>query len=167
MRCAWPPRSICVYRGRSVRLHHFDAFEKSESQSYLFILADKGYNADYVVAKSMKIKNQALISSKFHPKNRNIFTNTFIKSENLWSIGLIKLITFWCLATGYDTMESVFLAYVTIEGIFPMGFYALEYMFSLNHWFLGITLLFILIFFGIRDVSTRFKIFCFDHHLVF
>ena len=81
------------------------------------ILADKGYDADYVVAEIVKMEGEVVIPSKSNRKKPRDFDKDLYKERNLIERMFNKIKHFRRVATRYDKTAAAFLAFVTIAGI--------------------------------------------------
>ena len=81
------------------------------------VLADKGYDADYVVEEIVKMEGKVVIPSKSNRKNPRDFDKDLYKERNLVERMFNKMKHFRCVATRYDKTAAAFLAFVTIAAI--------------------------------------------------
>ena len=82
------------------------------------VLADKGYDADYIIDAADKMGAQAVIPPKKTRSSTRSWDKTLYKERNLIERLFAKLKHFRRVATRYDKTASSFLAFVTIAGIF-------------------------------------------------
>ncbi len=82
-----------------------------------FVLADKGYDADYVIAKAHSIGAQAVIPSKSNRTVERFYDKDLYKERNLVERLFNKLKNFRRVATRYDKTSSAYLAFVHLASI--------------------------------------------------
>ena len=82
------------------------------------VLADKGYDADYVIDAAIKMGAHAVIPPKKTRFCTRSWDKVLYKERNLIERLFNKLKHFRKIATRYDKTASSFLAFVTIAGIF-------------------------------------------------
>jgi len=82
------------------------------------VLADKGYDADYVVQAARDMGAQVVIPPKSNRKVSRDFDKELYKERNLIECLFNKLKNFRRVATRYDKTASAYLAFVLIAGIF-------------------------------------------------
>ncbi len=81
------------------------------------ILADKGYDADYVVTAAESMGAQAVIPSKSNRKIQREYDAELYKERNLVERLFNKLKHFRRVATRYDKTAAAFLAFVHVASI--------------------------------------------------
>ncbi len=81
------------------------------------ILADKGDDADYVVAEIVKMKGEGVIPSKSNLKEVRSFDKDFYKKRNLIERMFDKIKPFRRFATRYDKTVAAYLDFVLVAGI--------------------------------------------------
>ena len=82
------------------------------------ILADKGYDGDYVVKAAEVMGAEVVIPSKFNRKNPRNFEKVLYRERNLIERLFNKLKNFRRVATRYDKTASAYLAFVMVAGIY-------------------------------------------------
>ena len=81
------------------------------------ILADKGYDADYVVKASEFMGAEVVIPSKSNRKNPRNFDKVLYRERNLIERMCNKLKHFRRVSTRYDKTVAAYLAFVVVAGI--------------------------------------------------
>ena len=81
------------------------------------LLADKGYDADYIITKADSIGAEAIIPSKSNRLIERPYDKELYKERNLVERLFNKLKNFRRVATRYDKTASSFLAFVHIAAI--------------------------------------------------
>jgi transposase len=81
------------------------------------ILADKGYDADYVVHAAKAMEADVVIPPKSNRKEARSFDKVLYKERNLIERMFNKIKHFRRVATRYDKTATAYLAFVTIAGI--------------------------------------------------
>lgn len=81
------------------------------------ILADKGYDADYVFDVAQAIGAEVVILAKSNRKKPRDFDKDLYKERNLIERMFNKIKHFRRVATRYDKTATAYLAFVTIAGI--------------------------------------------------
>ena len=82
------------------------------------ILADKGYDADYVVKAAEFIGAEVVIPSKPNRKEVRSFDKDLYKERNLIERMFNKIKNFRRVATRYDKTAAAYLAFVVVAGIY-------------------------------------------------
>jgi len=82
------------------------------------LLADKGYDADYVVDAAQAMGAEVVMPPKFNRKNPRGLDKELYKERNLIERMFNKMKHFRRVATRYDKTAAAYLAFVTIAGIF-------------------------------------------------
>ena len=80
------------------------------------VLADKGYDADYVVAEIVKMEGEVVIPPKSNRKKPRDFDKNLYKEHNLIERMFNKIKHFRRVATRYDKTASAFLGFVFLAG---------------------------------------------------
>jgi transposase len=83
-----------------------------------FVLADRGYDADYVVKMIQKIGAEAVIPPKKNRKVLRVYDEHLYKERNLVERLFNKLKNFRRVATRYDKLSVIFLAFVHLASIY-------------------------------------------------
>ena len=81
------------------------------------VLADKGYDADYIVEGALNCGAAAVIPPKSSRKNPREYDKDLYKERNLLERLFNKLKHFRRVATRYDKTASAFLAFVHVAAI--------------------------------------------------
>ncbi len=81
------------------------------------ILADKGYDADYVVKAPKFMMAEVVIPSKSNRKEVRSFDKDLYKERNLIERMFDKIKHFRRFATRYDKTVAAYLAFVVVAGI--------------------------------------------------
>ena len=82
------------------------------------ILADKGYDADYVVKASEFMGAEVVIPSKSNRKNPRNFDKVLYRERNLIERMCNKLKNLPRVATRHDKTAAAYLAFVVVVGIY-------------------------------------------------
>ena len=83
-----------------------------------FVVADRGYDADYVVAAIQKIGAEAVIPPKKNRKVLRAYDEHLYKERNLVERLFNKLKNFRRVATRYDKLDVIFLAFIHLTSIY-------------------------------------------------
>ena len=81
------------------------------------ILADKGYDADYVVKASEFMGAEVVIPSKSNRKNPRNFDKVLYRERNLIERMFNKIKNFRRVSTRYDKTAAAYLSFVVVAGI--------------------------------------------------
>lgn len=81
------------------------------------ILADKGYDADYIVDAGNEMGAEVVIPPKSNRKEARFFDKDLYKERNLIERMFNKLKHFRRVATRYDKTASAYLGFVLLAGI--------------------------------------------------
>jgi transposase len=82
------------------------------------ILADKGYDADYVMKAPKFMRAEVVIPSKSNRKNPRNFDTILYRERTLIERMFNKLKHFQRVATRYDKTVAAYLAFVVVVGIY-------------------------------------------------
>ena len=82
-----------------------------------FVLADRGYDADYVVEAIQKMGAEAVIPPKKNRKVLREYDEHLYKERNLVERLFNKLKNFRRVATRYDKLDVTFLAFIHLASI--------------------------------------------------
>lgn len=88
-----------------------------EDQEAKFVLADKGYDADYIIEKVVAQGAEAVIPPRSFRKNPRQYDVNLYKERNQIERMYGKLKHFRRVATRYDKLASSYLSFVLIAGI--------------------------------------------------
>ena len=83
-----------------------------------YVLADKGYDAEAIVEKSLSMGATAVIPPKRNRINQRSYDKYLYKERNLVERLFNKVKNFRRVATRYDKTASSFMAFVMIAGIY-------------------------------------------------
>lgn len=81
------------------------------------VLADKGYDADYIVDTIISTGAIAVIPPKSNRKTQRLYDKELYKERNLIERLFNKLKHFRRVATRYDKTAAAFLAFIHLAGI--------------------------------------------------
>mgnify|MGYP003528922988 FL=1 len=81
------------------------------------VLADKGYDADYILDAASKMGADVVIPSKSNRKKPRYLDKDLYKERNLIERMFNKIKHFRRVATRYDKTAAAYLAFVTSAGI--------------------------------------------------
>ena len=82
------------------------------------VLADKGYDANYIVDAVIAMKAEAVIPPKSNRKNLRGYDVDLYKERNVIERMYGKLKQFRRVATRYDKLASSYLAFVLVAAIY-------------------------------------------------
>ncbi len=82
------------------------------------ILADKGYDADYVVDAAEAMGAEVVIPAKSNRRKPRDFDKDLYKERNLIERMFNKIKHFRRVATRYDKTAAAYIAFVFVAGIF-------------------------------------------------
>jgi len=88
-----------------------------DKQDASFVLADKGYDADYIIEAILSQGAQAVIPPKSHRKTRRHYDVCLYKERNKIERMYGKLKHFRRVATRYDKLASSYLSFVLVAAI--------------------------------------------------
>lgn len=88
-----------------------------ERQAADFVLADKGYDADYIIEEVLAKGAEAVIPSKSNRKNPRDYDTCLYKERNKIERMYGKLKHFRRIATRYDKLASSYLSFVFVAAI--------------------------------------------------
>ena len=94
------------------------AIELLDGQKPLAVLADKGYDAKYIVEKIEAIDAIAVIPSRKTNRVQRIYDKELYKQRNVVERFFNKLKHFRRIATGYDKLAVVFGSFVLVACIY-------------------------------------------------
>ena len=94
------------------------ALELIKNQKMVFLIADKGYDAKYIVESAEKAGATAVIPSRKWNKIQRIVDKSLYKQRNLIERFYSKIKHFRRIATRYDKLASTFLAFLHLAGIY-------------------------------------------------
>jgi len=81
------------------------------------LLADKGYDADYIIEAASNMGAIAVIPPKSNRRNRREYDKELYKERNLVERFFNKIKHFRRVATRYDKTASAFLAFIHVASI--------------------------------------------------
>ncbi len=82
-----------------------------------YVLADKGYDADYIAKAAENISAQAVILSRSNSKNLRVYNAYLYKERNHIERLFGKIKQFRRIATRYDKTDSAFLGFIYLASI--------------------------------------------------
>jgi len=88
-----------------------------EGQTTTALLADKGYDADYVIAAATEMGAMAVIPPKANRKIKREYDKDLYKERNLIERMFNKLKQFRRVATRYDKRAFTYLSFIHIAAI--------------------------------------------------
>lgn len=89
-----------------------------ERQAADFVLADKGYDADYIIEEVLAKGAEAVIPPKSNRKNPRDYDAFLYKERNKIERMYGKLKHFRRIATRYDKLASSYLSFVFVAAIY-------------------------------------------------
>jgi len=89
-----------------------------ERQAADFVLADKGYDADYIIEEVLAKGAEAVIPPKSNRKNPRDYDACLYKERNKIERMYGKLKHFRRIATRYDKLASSYLSFVFVAAIY-------------------------------------------------
>jgi len=81
------------------------------------LIADKGYDATYIIEKVKELGMKPLIPPRSNRKNQRKYDKELYKKRNLIERMFNKMKHFRRVATRYDKLATSFLSFVHIAGI--------------------------------------------------
>ena len=81
------------------------------------LIADKGYDATYIIEKVKELGMKPLITPRSNRKNQRKYDKELYKKRNLIERMFNKMKHFRRLPTRYDKLPTSFLSFVHITGI--------------------------------------------------
>ena len=100
------------------RSDYVKALELIEGKTMKALIADKGYDANYMVEAAMKVGSEAVIPPRSMRKTPREYDAELYKERNLIERMFNKMKNFRRVATRYDKLGIAYLAFVFIVGIY-------------------------------------------------
>ena len=100
------------------RSDYIKALELIEGQPMSALLADKGYDANYMIDAAKCIKAEAVIPPRSQRKTPRDYDRELYKERNLIERMFNKLKHFRRVATRYDKLDIAYLAFVLFAAIY-------------------------------------------------
>ena len=100
------------------RSDYVKALDLIEGNKMKALIADKGYDANYLIEAVEAMGAQAVIPPRSMRKNPRIYDKDLYKERNLIERMFNKLKQFRRVATRYDKLDIAYLAFVSIAGIY-------------------------------------------------
>jgi transposase len=82
------------------------------------VLADKGYDADYIVEEVIRMESEVVIPPRSNRKNLRLYDVCFYKERNLIERMYSKLKHFRRVATRYDKLATSYMSFVLVAAIY-------------------------------------------------
>ena len=100
------------------RSDYVKALELIEGKTMNALIADKGYDANYMVEAAAAVGADAVIPSRSKLKNQRKYDEALYKERNHIERMFNKIKHFRRVATRYDKLDVAYLAFVLIAGIY-------------------------------------------------
>lgn len=100
------------------RSDYIKALDLIEGRKMQALIADKGYDADYMVKAANDVKAEAVIPSRARRKAPRDYDEELYKERNLIERMFNKLKHFRRVATRYDKLDISYLGFVFIAAIY-------------------------------------------------
>jgi transposase len=100
------------------RSDYIKALDLVKGRKMEALIADKGYDADYMVKAANDAKAEAVIPSRARRKAPREYDEELYKERNLIERMFNKLKHFRRVATRYDKLDIAYLGFVFIAGIY-------------------------------------------------
>lgn len=100
------------------RSDYIKALDLIEGRKMKSLIADKGYDADYMVKAAKDVKAEAVIPSRARRKVPREYDEELYKERNLIERMFNKLKHFRRVATRYDKLDIAYLGFVFIAAIY-------------------------------------------------
>lgn len=100
------------------RSDYIKALDLIEGQSMSALIADKGYDANYMVEAAKFVEAQAVIPPRSQRKTPRDYDQELYKERNLIERMFNKLKHFRRVATRYDKLDVAYLAFAFLAGIY-------------------------------------------------
>ena len=110
-----PVRFFVTAGQRSDYIKALDLIQGREMDA---LIADKGYDADYMVQAAKDIEAEAVIPSRARRKTAREYDKELYKERNLIERMFNKLKHFRRVATRYDKLDISYLGFVSLAGIY-------------------------------------------------
>ena len=100
------------------RSDYIKALDLIDGQTMSALIADKGYDANYMVDAAKSLQTQAVIPRRSQRKTPRYYDQELYKERNLIERMFNKLKHFRRVATRYDKLDIDYLAFVFLAGIY-------------------------------------------------
>lgn len=100
------------------RSDYTQALNLLEGYTTTAVLAEKGYDADYIVERAMEMGAKAVIPSKSNRKNTCSIDETLYKERNLVERLFNKLKNFRRVATRYDKLDIAYMSFIQLAATY-------------------------------------------------
>jgi len=100
------------------RSDYIKALELIEGKQMDALIADRGYDANYIADAALMINSAVVIPPRSNRKNPREYDRVLYKERNLIERMFNKLKNFRRVATRYDKLSVAYLAFVYIAGIY-------------------------------------------------
>ena len=94
------------------------ALDLIKDQPMSALIADKGYDADYMVNAALSIQAEAVIPPRSQRKNPRNYDKTLYQERNLIERMFNKIKHFRRVATRYDKLDIAYLSFAFLAGIY-------------------------------------------------
>lgn len=98
------------------RSDYVKALELISGQKMKALIADKGYDADYMVLAAEAVGAEAVIPPRSQRKSQRVYDKDLYKERNLIERMFGKLKHFRRVATRYDKLDIAYLAFAYLAG---------------------------------------------------
>ena len=100
------------------RSDYVKALDLIKDQPMSALIADKGYDADYMVNAALSIQAEAVIPPRSQRKNPRNYDKTLYQERNLIERMFNKIKHFRRVATRYDKLDIAYLSFAFLAGIY-------------------------------------------------
>jgi transposase len=100
------------------RSDYIKALDLIDGQTMSALIADKGYDANYMVDAAKSLQAQSVIPLRSQRKTPRYYDQELYKERNLIERMFNKLKHFRRVATRYDKLDIAYLAFVLLAGIY-------------------------------------------------
>lgn len=100
------------------RSDYIKALDLIEGQSMSALIADKGYDANYMVEAAKCVEAEAVIPPRSQRKTPRDYDQALYKERNLIERMFNKLKHFRRVSTRYDKLDIAYLAFAFLAGIY-------------------------------------------------
>lgn len=100
------------------RSDYIKALDLIEGKCMKVLIADRGYDANYMIEAAEAVNAESVIPPRFHRKALREYDKALYKERNLIERMFNKIKHFRRVATRYDKLAISFLSFVHIAGIY-------------------------------------------------
>lgn len=100
------------------RSDYIKALDLIEGQSMSALIADKGYDANYMIEAAKCVKAEAVIPPRSQRKTPRDYDQALYKERNLIERMFNRLKHFRRVSTRYDKLDIAYLAFAFLAGIY-------------------------------------------------